>query len=108
MSGLESGNMIKVIIERYIAEGLETPYEKAVGELLTAMTSAPGYISGESLVDCRESNHYVVIAWWTSENAWNEWFHSEQRKELHTTIAPFLQTDEKFTLLKQLAYHRYS
>ncbi|MFV2032192.1 MAG: antibiotic biosynthesis monooxygenase [Gammaproteobacteria bacterium] len=100
--------MIKVIIERYVAEGLESPYEKAVGELLSAMTTAPGYISGESLVDAAQRNHYVVIAKWTTESAWTEWFHSKARQKLQTAIAPFLETDEKFTLLKQLAYHRYS
>ncbi len=100
--------MIKVIIERYVAEGLESPYEKAVGELLSAMTTAPGYISGESLVDAGQRNHYVVIAKWTTESAWTEWFQSKARQKLQTAIAPFLETDEKFTLLKQLAYHRYS
>ena len=100
--------MIKVIIERQVAEGLESHYEKAVSELLSVMTSAPGYISGESLVNAKQSNHYVVIAKWTAESAWSQWFHSNDRKRLMTAIAPFLQTDEKFTLLKQLAYHQYS
>lgn len=100
--------MIKVLIERYIAEGLEAPYEKAVGELLNAMTTAPGYISGESLVDITQRNHYVVIARWTTESTWAEWSQSKERKKLLTAIAPFLQTDEKFTLLRQLSYHRYS
>lgn len=100
--------MIKVIIERQVAEGLESHYEKAVGELLSVMTSARGYISGESLVNAKQSNHYVVIAKWTAESAWSKWYHSNDRKRLMTAIAPFLQTDEKFTLLKQLAYHKYS
>lgn len=100
--------MIKVIIERFIAEGLEVPYEKAIAELLTVMTRARGYISGESLVDARQTNHYVVIARWSDEDAWEEWFHSEGRKQILTAIAPFLQTDEKFTVLKQLSYHKYS
>ena len=100
--------MIKVIIERQVAEGLESHYEKAVGELLSVMTSAPGYISGESLIDAKLSNHYGVIAKWTTESAWSQWFHSDERKRRMTVLAPFLQTDEKFTLLKQLAYHRYS
>ena len=100
--------MIKVIIERQVAEGLESHYEKAVGELLSLMTNAPGYISGESLVNAKQSGHYVVIAKWTAESAWSLWFHSNDRKRLMTAIAPFLQTDEKFTLLKQLAYHKYS
>ncbi len=100
--------MIKVIIEREIAEGLESHYEKAVGELLSVMTNAPGYISGESLVDAKCSNHYVVIAKWTTESAWSQWFYSEDRKRILNAISPFLKTEEKFTLLKQLAYHKYS
>ncbi|MEE8364701.1 MAG: antibiotic biosynthesis monooxygenase family protein [Gammaproteobacteria bacterium] len=99
--------MITVIIERHVAEGLETPYETAIGELLNAMTAAPGYISGESLVDSRQPNHYIAIARWATESAWNQWLHSKERKKMLTVIAPFLQTDEKFTLLKKSAYHRY-
>lgn len=100
--------MIKVIIERVIAEGLEVPYEKAVAELLTVMTRARGYISGESLVDIERSNHYVVVARWSDQASWDEWFRSEDRKQILTAIAPFLQTDEKFTVLQQLSYHKYS
>lgn len=100
--------MIKVIIERVVAEGLEAPYEKAVGQLLTVMTRAKGYISGESLVDAKHPNHYVVVARWSDEDAWDDWFRSEDRKRILTTVRPFLQTDEKFTVLKQLSYHRYS
>lgn len=100
--------MIKVIIERQVAEGLESHYEKAVGELLSVMTNAQGYISGESLVDAKQSNHYVVIAKWTTDSAWSQWFHSDERKRIMTVIAPFLEAEEKFTLLKQLAYHKNS
>ncbi len=99
--------MIKVIIERQVAEGLESHYEKAVSELLSVMTNAPGYISGESLVDAKRTNHYLVIAKWTTESAWSQWFHSEERKRLMTMLAPFMQNYEKFTLLNQLAYHKY-
>ena len=100
--------MIKVIIERVVAEGLESHYENAIGNLLNVMTNAPGYISGESLIDVHAQNHYVVIARWSSENAWMNWFHSEERKRVLLIIAPFLQTEEKCTLLKSLAYHKYS
>ncbi len=101
-------SMIKVIIERFVAEGLEVPYEKAVSELLNVMTRSRGYISGESLVDVDHPNHYVVVARWSDRRAWDQWFLSEDRKAVAAAIAPFLQTEEKFTVLHQLAYHRYS
>jgi heme-degrading monooxygenase HmoA len=100
--------MIKVIIERVVAEGLESHYENAIGNLLNVMTNAPGYVSGESLIGVHEPNHYVVIARWSTESAWMNWFYSEERKHVLLVIAPFLQTDEKCTLLKSLAYHKYS
>ncbi len=100
--------MVKVIIERVVAEGLDVLYEKAVGELLYVMAHARGYISGESLVDMGRPNHYVVIARWSDLSCWDEWLYSDDRKQLLTAIAPFLQTDEKFTVLQQLSYHQYS
>ncbi len=97
--------MIRVIIEREIAEGLEQFYEKAISNLLEVMISAPGYLSGESLVDIHRPNHYVVVTRWSNEDAWNRWFRSPQRQQLLTAIAPFLMRDEKHTLLRQLSFH---
>ena len=98
--------MIRVIIEREIAEGLEQYYESAIADLLGVMANAPGYLSGESSVDIRRPNHYVVITRWTDEAAWHHWFQSSKRQELLDAIRPFLMTEEKFTLLKQLIFHR--
>ena len=66
--------MIRVIIEREIAEGLEAYYEKAIVELLDAMINSPGYVSGESLVEIHRPNHYHVITCWINEDAWQRWF----------------------------------
>jgi len=98
--------MIRVIIEREIAEGLEQFYENAIADLLDVMANAPGYLAGESLVEIHRPNRYVVITRWTSEDAWARWFHSSDRQQLASAIRPFLQNEEKFTLLRQLKYHR--
>ena len=98
--------MIRVIIEREIAEGLEQFYEAAIADLLDVMSGEPGYLSGESLVEIHRPNHYVVVTRWSNEDAWNRWFHSPRRQELQGEIRPFLQNDEKLTLLRQLKYHR--
>lgn len=97
--------MIRVIIEREIAEGLEQFYEKAIADLLEVMTSAPGYVSGESLVDIHRPNRYVVVTRWSNEDTWNRWFRSTQRQQMLSAIAPFLMRDEKITLLRQLSFH---
>ena len=98
--------MIRVIIEREIAEGLEQFYESAIADLLHVMANAPGYLTGESSVEIHQPNRYVVITRWTDENAWNRWFQSAERQELADTIAPFMQNTEKITLLRQLFLHR--
>ena len=98
--------MIRVIIEREIAEGLEQFYETAIADLLDVVSTEPGYLSGESLVDINHPNHYVVVTRWTSEEAWNRWFHSTRRQEQLGEIRPFLLNDEKFILLRQLKYLR--
>ena len=98
--------MIRVIIEREIAAGLEPFYETAIADLLDAMMNAPGYLAGESLVEIHRPNRYVVVTRWTSEDAWTRWFHSAERQQLVSALRPFLQSEEKFTLLRQLKYHR--
>ena len=98
--------MIRVIIERQIAEGLEHYYESEINRLLEVMSDAPGYLSGESLIDIQRPNHYLVLSNWSNEDAWNRWFHSAPRQELLNAIRPFLLDDEKFTLLRQLTRRR--
>ena len=98
--------MIRVIIEREIVPGLEQFYEKAIAKLLNTMSSWPGYVAGVSLVDIRKPNHYVVVARWVDEAAWTSWSISLERQQMHDVIKPFLQTDEKFTLLSELMFHQ--
>ena len=97
--------MIRVIIEREIAEGLEQYYHAAVSDLLKAMTDAPGYLSGESLVEISRPNHYVVLTRWANEEAWQRWFKSPQRQQFLDAIRPFMLNDEKFMLLRQRHYN---
>ena len=98
--------MIRVIIEREIAEGLEQFYESAISDMQETMAAFPGYASGESLKDLRHPNRYVVITRWQNEESWNRWYHSERRRDKLAELRPFLLTDEKVTLLRQLGYHR--
>jgi len=98
--------MIRVIIEREIAAGLEEFYEAAIADLLDVMANARGYVSGESSVEIHRPNRYVVITRWTDEAAWNNWYQSSERQELLNVIRPFLLKEEKFTLLRQLSLHR--
>ncbi|OUS25637.1 hypothetical protein A9Q99_20860 [Gammaproteobacteria bacterium 45_16_T64] len=91
--------MIKVVIERLVVEGLETPYESAIANLLDVMVKAPGYVSGESFGDINQPNHYVVVSNWNNEHSWDKWFNSQARKGLLDAINPFLQYPERCSVL---------
>jgi len=93
--------MIKVIIERRVAPGLEGYYQQIIGNLLDQIKTAPGYLGGESLEDANAPNHFIVIAKWRSVDAWEKWYHSRDRKRIITEISPLLEQPERFTILKQ-------
>ena len=98
--------MIRVIIEREVAEGLEKFYEAAIANLLDVMANAGGYLSGESLVEIHRPNRYIVVTRWVDEAAWNRWYVSSERQQMLDAIRPFLLIEEKFTLLRQLLFHQ--
>ena len=101
--------MIRVIIEREIAEGLEEFYEAAVVNLLGVLSSAPGYLSGDSLVDMQRPNHYVVVTRWVDADSWSRWFVSNERQTVLDAIRPFLvNNEEKVTMLRQLDLQQHA
>jgi len=92
--------MIRVVIERAIAEGLEEPYEQAIRRTIQQAVQAPGFISGESLRDIDKPNHRVVFSTWQSVAHWNAWESSESRREQLNELSVMLETDEKVTILE--------
>ncbi len=90
--------MIKVIIERTIAEGLELNYQTAIKTTLKAVLEAAGYISSESLTDIKRQNHKLIVTNWTSVQAWDHWYASSARKEATSEISAMLDGGEKITI----------
>lgn len=100
--------MIKVLIERTIAEGLETNYEQTVVELLNHAEQSPGYLGGESYKNAKKPNHYVVVSSWESSNAWSLWLYSAERAKMQNQISVFLKEPEHFTILEPCRYQTAS
>ena len=71
--------MIKVLIERVIAEGLEGPYEEVARKVLSAAIQSPGFISGESFKDLEQSNHRIITVTWQNRHSWERWEKSAAR-----------------------------
>ena len=93
--------MIRVIIERHIAQTLETTYEMVAKTTLQKAVSAPGFISGESLKNANDTNHRMILSNWKNIQDWQRWFASEERKEMMNELNPILETEEKITILEQ-------
>ncbi|MFW5825700.1 MAG: antibiotic biosynthesis monooxygenase family protein [Marinobacter sp.] len=93
--------MIRVLIERHIAESLESAYEERSRKILQSAVSAPGFVSGETLANAHDPNHRITLANWRSEADWDHWYHSEERQQLLGEVKPMMDQDEKITILRQ-------
>lgn len=96
--------MIRVLIERHIAESLESAYEERSRKVLQEAVSAPGFISGETLIDAHDENHRITLANWRSEADWDRWLHSEERQALMLELTPMMDREEHITVLEQSAF----
>ena len=92
--------MIRVIIERTIAETMESNYEDTAKATLQQAVRADGFISGESLRDLNNPRHRIVLCKWRSAADWDRWFHSPERKEMMNKLNLMLEQEERITLLE--------
>ncbi|MEA1081725.1 antibiotic biosynthesis monooxygenase family protein [Marinobacter qingdaonensis] len=95
--------MIRVLIERHIAETLEDAYEQRARKVLQQAISAPGFISGETLSDSHDPNHRITLANWRSEADWDRWYRSQERRDLMSELVPMMDREEIITVLQQSA-----
>ncbi|PSJ41318.1 antibiotic biosynthesis monooxygenase family protein [Zobellella taiwanensis] len=91
--------MIKVIIERHVAEGLEEVYQETVRRLMQEITDRPGFLKGDAYRDVNHPNHFYVISNWENIGSWERWHDSSERQHMLNELAPFLESDEKCTVL---------
>ncbi|MFE8071594.1 antibiotic biosynthesis monooxygenase family protein [Marinobacteraceae bacterium S3BR75-40.1] len=92
--------MIKVLIQRHIAESLEEPYEQRARAILQAAVQAPGFISGETLCDAHDRNHRILLSIWRSVADWQRWQDSPERKAMMLELNPMMDREEKITILE--------
>jgi len=91
--------MIKVIIERVLAEDMESTYDSEIRKSLAAIMSANGYISGASYINADNSNVRTIITNWDNIACWNRWHKSKTRREVNKAIVLMLKQDEKIKVL---------
>lgn len=91
--------MIRVLIERRIAEGLEHYYDSTVKRTITQVVSAPGCIAGESLKDTLDPQRRIILSKWETLAHWEAWLNSDERKQVVAELSPLLEGQERITLL---------
>lgn len=92
--------MIRVLIERKIADGLAEHYDKTARKTLQQAMHAHGFISGEALSNCSDSNHRLLIATFNSLLDWQHWASSQERKDMMSELSPMLEREEKVTIFE--------
>jgi heme-degrading monooxygenase HmoA len=92
--------MIRVLIERHIADDLTELYEQAARATLTQAMQAHGFISGESMHNAQDPNHRVILASYRTIQDWQRWARSPERQEMMAAITPLLTSDEKITIFE--------
>jgi heme-degrading monooxygenase HmoA len=92
--------MIRVLIERRLIEHVETFAYDAFREIRHEAIKKPGYISGETLRDIDDPNHFIVISSWQSREDWNAWASSEERLQADEQFRAALAETEKITVLE--------
>jgi len=92
--------MIKVIIERHIAQDMESTYELEVKRALKGVMGATGFISGTSYIDIDHENVRTIITTWESLSAWKRWYASELRRNSNYNLNLILSQEEKIKVLQ--------
>ncbi len=92
--------MIRIIIERAINPEKVEEYHSLIRQAKNKASNVPGFLSGELFNVLGNSNQVVVMSCWDSLDAWEVWAESEQRLELLEAMRPFLESDEKITVLE--------
>jgi quinol monooxygenase YgiN len=92
--------MIRVLIERSISTGKENAFNALMREMRRDAVHAAGYISGETLRDVADPQHFVVISTWRAAPDWDAWAGSAVRAAVRERIRPMLVGEERVTVLE--------
>lgn len=91
--------MIKVIIERVLADDMQRTYDYEIRKSLTVIMTAKGYISGASYSNVDNPNIRTIITNWDNVDCWKRWHKSKTRREVNKAIILMLTQDEKIKVL---------
>jgi len=90
--------MIKIIVERKTKKGKEGELIALLRQVKSEASLYPGYISGETLYSVDDPTLVLIIATFTSIEAWKEWERRPERLGVTSKIDPLLERPTKVTV----------
>jgi len=90
--------MIRVLIERCLADGKISDYYQAIRQLKQKASHMDGYLSGEMLVDPEDSRRCMILSNWESLESWKAWAKSDKRNIAKDKIRKMLVTEERVSI----------
>jgi heme-degrading monooxygenase HmoA len=82
--------MVKVLLERTIKGKHVGEIVRLLRQMRVLAMQQPGYISGETLHDLDDPNHYLVISTWESLGHWQAWLANPKRLVMQEEIDSYL------------------
>ena len=92
--------MIRVVIERRLAEDGEELIQHTMRDLRREAIHQPGYVSGETLRDTANPNHFLILSTWRTREEWETWADSSRRREIEDRIGQMLTGPERITVFE--------
>ena len=92
--------MIYVLIEREIAEDLESTYEEAARRLLTNAYHTEGFVDGHTYHEMGNPRRRFTLSKWKTVQHWDQWYHSAERQQQMGQLSPLLAHEERITILE--------
>ena len=89
---------VKVLIKRKIKDGKLNDASKLLIKVRYNAMGQQGYISSETLSDCDDPNHVLVISMWQKQEDWDQWEKDDLRKENEAAFEPLLDEPTEYEI----------
>jgi heme-degrading monooxygenase HmoA len=89
---------VKVFIKRKFPDDKIRETVRLIRKLRRMAMEKEGYIAGETLRDLHDSDVYVVISTWESDEDWKRWFDSPKRRKIQNEMDDLLEGETEYEI----------
>jgi heme-degrading monooxygenase HmoA len=93
---------VKILIKRKFPKDKQKELFRWIRKIRSQVPQQPGYISGEYLKSIDDENEIVTISSWFSLEDWQNWFESNERKEIQSNIDAIEGVTTQYSLYRYI------